>query len=405
MLHQGQQFRTGFQIRRGIRGLAEKAKLPCIKAGFGNWPKTTKFGFMGNSQNTNFTNPVGLVFRMLKSGSKPARSALLHEALRCAATPVDWLLSFRESRILNGSTLHETRPLILIVGPPRSGTTLVYQVLARALDVSFPTNLSAIFPRSTIYSTKLSARLGSADRHELQSYYGKTAGLGGPNDGFHIWNRWLGPDRSTTTTNLSAAQIREMQNFFNAWTSIFPRPFLNKNNRNTHCIDFLAEHLASSVFVVVNRDPVEIARSLIRARSEVQGSKVARWGLQSQEKYSHHDQFGYVRDVCEQVMNINWQIAEQISMVAPNRVLAVDYHDFCARPTSVIADLEKLVPELRRSPGETDLPGTLVPSASKPLPPEEESILRDYFETDLSPPAPHFCSRRDESAERKSTQP
>ena len=83
----------------------------------------------------NFHNPVGLVYRMLRSGQRPAYSALFREGLRMLATPFDLLLSPFESNRLAGIR-EDGYPLILVAGPPRSGTTLVYQVLAYCLDVT-----------------------------------------------------------------------------------------------------------------------------------------------------------------------------------------------------------------------------------------------------------------------------
>ena len=350
---------------------------------------------MSQNNNANFKSPARLIVRMLKSGNKAARRALLHESLRYALSPLDWIFSVREARILKSPIQHEPLPLILIVGPPRGGTTLVYQVLARAFDVAYPSNLSAIFPRSPIYATRLFERLVRSGSGDFQSFYGKTAELGGPNDGFHIWNRWLGPNRHISSTNITEAEVRDMQRFFHAWTSTFAKPFLNKNNRNTHCIGFLAEHLPAAFFVVVNRNPIEIARSLIRARAEIQGNKKARWGLQSQETHSD-EEFGYVRDVCEQIIRINAAIHEQVSAIDPHRVAHVDYHSLCENPMGVIAEIEGLAPTLRRSAEAGELPPSLTSSESVPLSATEESLMLELLDTYSPAHPPHLASREGE---------
>ena len=90
----------------------------------------------------NFQNPFGLVFRMLKSGKRAAWSALFREGLGITAKPFDALLQSRDAKRMAESQ-QNAFPLILIVGPPRSGTTLMYQVLAYCLDVTYPSNFSA----------------------------------------------------------------------------------------------------------------------------------------------------------------------------------------------------------------------------------------------------------------------
>lgn len=77
----------------------------------------------------------------------------------------------------------------------------------------------------------------SADFH---NFYGQTAGLNGPNHGFTIWNQWLGEDRYVPRTDLSTDEMKAMQIFFAAWSDTFQKPLLNKNNRNTDCLDQLS---------------------------------------------------------------------------------------------------------------------------------------------------------------------
>lgn len=54
------------------------------------------------------------------------------------------LLRKRNARLVKKSP-EKSEPVLLVVGAPRSGTTLVYQTLARYLDVSYFNNLSSFF--------------------------------------------------------------------------------------------------------------------------------------------------------------------------------------------------------------------------------------------------------------------
>ena len=129
--------------------------------------------------------------------------------------------------------------MILVVGPPRGGTTLVYQVLAHCLDVSYTSNLMGLFPRSPITANRLcSPFLPTRPTADFRSYYGQSSRLSGGHDGFFIWNRWLGDDRYAPRTDLSESEVAKMREFFQQWTTAFPKPFLNKNNRNT-CLSLI----------------------------------------------------------------------------------------------------------------------------------------------------------------------
>jgi hypothetical protein len=80
----------------------------------------------------NFRDPVGLLLRMLRSGDRAARGALVRELSGVALLPLDRALAIAERRRLRTAP-DVIQPLVFVVGAPRSGTTLVYQALARFL--------------------------------------------------------------------------------------------------------------------------------------------------------------------------------------------------------------------------------------------------------------------------------
>ena len=304
----------------------------------------------------NFRDPFGLLARMLKSGNRAAYAALLREGLRIASKPADRLLSISQSRTTDPT--QTDHPLVFIVGAPRSGTTLVYQVLSAFLDVTFPTNLTEMFPKSPLRAAQLQKSVWPARRPDFRNYYGQTAHFSGPNDAFHIWNRWLGEDRYQPQRELADAVVSEMQQFFAAWTSAFNKPFLNKNNRNAIAVDVLARHLPNSRFIVIRRNPLYVVQSLIVARQQIQGTKSIGWGLQSSSSVTTSDHLGYVDDVCRQVSDIDMEIDRQLADVDPSRVLQVTYESFCEQPQHWVTRVTESFRGVKLNPGRSldDLP-------------------------------------------------
>lgn len=289
----------------------------------------------------NFRDPVGLTLRMLRSGNRAAYSALIRAALGLVAVPLDRVLASGERRLLESGSSVRRHPILLIVGPPRSGTTLVYQVLAAYLHTTHFTNLSELFPNSPISATELFRMQRRPYRPDYQSYYGNSAGLRAPNDGFHVWNRWLGADRYKVAEELGATEREEMNRFFDTWTSVFDKPFLNKNNRNSSCITLLASALDRARFIVVRRDPVFVVQSLIQARKVIQGSKAYGWGLGSKDQDPSATSHSYIADVCEQVRQIEIKLARDIGQIDPSRIIEVQYEDFCQHPASLVAEVSE----------------------------------------------------------------
>ena len=291
----------------------------------------------------NFKNPLGLLFRMLTSGQRAAYSALIHEGMRLISRPLDSLLSGREQR-LRQSTPPTAAPVILVVGAPRSGTTLVYQTLARYMDVTYFSNLTSLFAKAPLAATKMFHWLPHRQSADFKNFYGQTAGLNGPNDGFSVWNHWLGDDRYVPRTDVTLAEQNSMGQFFSVWCETFGKPFLNKNNRNTGCLNLLCHAIPQATIVVVRRNPLLVAQSLINARMHVQGDKSVGWGLHSQSSDTTADPLSYVDDVCDQVLQIDAELDEQLKDIPSDRIVEFTYEGFCEAPDETLRWIASRIP-------------------------------------------------------------
>jgi len=281
--------------------------------------------------NSNFTNPIGLAMRLLASGNSIAYHALAREIARPLLWPIDRLMQRKESRLLAENKTIEL-PIVFIVGPPRSGSTLLYLALSQSLNVSWFPNLSQLFPRSPIIATTWFANK-TKKQYRLSNYFGNTPGLSLPNDGHSIWNRWYGNDRYVP--KVSVDSVDAMQLFIAAWVNSFKKPLLNKNNRNSLCVRQLSEAFPTAHFVVITRHHADTVRSLVRSREFVQGSKHKPWGLLSHANHKD-DKLGYIEDICDQLCQIRDQMRDGISAVDPIKVTPVSFEDFCSEPLNIV---------------------------------------------------------------------
>lgn len=291
---------------------------------------------------SNFKDPFGLLKRMLASGNRAAYFTLIREGFGVALTPIDMLLAGKERRRIQQAKPSDM-PMILILGGSRSGTTLLYQTLAQYLPVSYFNNLSVSFSRAPITGGKLFNRFLRKRKGNFNNYYGSVSGFNGPNDGFHIWNRWLGEDRNSVPENIGAEKTEEMKRFFDAWAEAFGQPFLNKNNRNSLCVKLFTETFPNMYFVEIRRDPVYVTQSLIQSREAVQGSKYVAWGLGSQDSDPSQNPLGYVDDICAQVHQVEQELDEGKGLVDPDKYIQVRYETFCENPQSVVQAVSKQI--------------------------------------------------------------
>ena len=304
---------------------------------------------MPNSNYSDFNDPVGLAFRMLRRPTRESVWLLMQMACEVAAKPVH--------RIAARGERFEERdvdiPQILIVGLPRTGTTIVSQVLTRQLDVSYFPNVSAIFPSAPIWASKRIAGNFKSAPTTTKNFYGSTVGLRGISDGFHIWNRWFGSHRYCVDRTPNDDEVVQLQEFFATWSGVFQKPLLNKNNRNVDAIARLAEYLPNAVFVVVERDDAMTVQSLLQARRFVQGTDSTGWGLYSNR--FHKKEADPITSVSKQVVFASRRMEEQLSHVSQKRLVRLRYEEFCDSPMSAVERVLESVdglttrPKIRRS--------------------------------------------------------
>lgn len=106
-----------------------------------------------------------------------------------------------EQKLLQKS--YENYPILFIVGPIRSGSTLVLQWLANTRQFSYPTNILSRFYQSPIIGAKIQRLLTDEKynfRNEILDFHskidfnsenGKTKGALSPNEFWYFWRRFL----------------------------------------------------------------------------------------------------------------------------------------------------------------------------------------------------------------------
>lgn len=295
---------------------------------------------------SNFKDPFGLVFRLLRQGGTVGKHLIAREAITQLVKPLDYCLKPVERSLLAQD--HEAEfPILLIVGPPRSGTSLVHQVLASCLDVSYFTNFNAMFRRSPLAAVRYFQKRFEPGPITGENLYGNTSGFKGVNDAFHVWNRYLGIERYDAMSSLDASTASQMCEFFKAWTTITSKPLLNKNNRNLACTTLLAELLPRAHFVGVRRNPIHVAQSLLQAREWVQGSREIGWGLNSIDASTSESAMDEVEAVCQQVAANEKLFERQRDTVGGERWTDVSYEAFCDTPQDVVRKVNSLHPSIK----------------------------------------------------------
>jgi hypothetical protein len=170
------------------------------------------------------------------------------------------------------------RPIVHVFGVPRSGTTLVLQLLATHLETGYIDNLAAAFWKAPVYGVRLSKALVTARRSSFESEFGRTRAIQDPHEFGYFWSEWLGYREMAVPEPGRDASIRwsELARVLRNVAVQFEGPLLLKNFFAAWHLDGLQRWMPESRFIFVRRDLADTARSLLQMRESFLGDR-ARW--------------------------------------------------------------------------------------------------------------------------------
>jgi hypothetical protein len=252
------------------------------------------------------------------------------------ARPIFGLLGYLEYRLLPDYQLRYSPTFI--VGPPRSGTTLLSQIVTCALTTSYFTNLASrlrvqgIRRPPVILSARLAELFKLTERHQetFQSHYGHTKGWGAPAGDAMIFKHWF-PNRFMGPGEVTAETQRCVYQAVAGTEQVFGYPFVSKTVENSVRIGALLEIFPTAVFLRCVRNPLAIAQSIYVARTQT-GYPCNRWFSTKPKEVHELRQKSLEEQVCGQVYYVEQNMAEGLAPVEPDRILSVDYEQVCLNP-------------------------------------------------------------------------
>ena len=266
-------------------------------------------------------------------------------------------LSIAENSIISEVENVQKLPLILVMGPMRSGTTLFMQWLANTGLFSYPTNLLSRFYQAPIIGAKIQLLLTDprysflnelsefSQQSEYLSENGKTQGVLAPNEFWYFWRRFFAEPSRDVWSDVELRQtmnVKSMKAELLGMMDVFQKPFLAKGIIFNYNIPFLNEVLDKVIFVQIQRDIDANVASVLEARKKQFGSENEWYSFKIPE-YSQLKNLDSVTQSAGHVHYINKAVTKGMSTVDESRKLIVGYEEFCNDPRSVFdALIDKL---------------------------------------------------------------
>lgn len=278
-----------------------------------------------------------------------------NEKLESLLGEINSILHDAEIQQAESNDINNHRP-IFIVGPLRSGTTLMMQLIASTGKIAYPSNLLSRFYNAPIIGAKIQMLLTDPDYNfrneildfsneiEYQSENGKTKGALSPNEFWYFWRRFITFGEIDYVENSKLLKQNNYDLFrqeIHGLINAFNKPFAMKALICNQNIGFLSALFPDALFIRMKRNPAFNIQSALLARERQLGS-MNEWYSFKIKEYNQLKELDFVDQVVGQIFYINKSLDNEFSQLPENNKLIVDYEVLCENPNYIfdqIADL------------------------------------------------------------------
>lgn len=240
-------------------------------------------------------------------------------------------------------------PPIFLVGAPRTGSTVFAQALLGAYRLGYISNLMALVPRHMVRIGRLVPGSAGPLRSGIRdSRWGYVPGLRAPNEAGAVMGFWFGEASSSRHDDKVRGTVRVL-------SSLVGGPIFFKNQSNTLRIPRILEIFPHARFVLLRRNPLLTAQSILQVRQAIHGDAGTWWSVRPPN--CPGDGADPCQEVLCQVHELE-RIGGATASLGQERFCEVWYEDFCREPARVLDALAGRFELAPRADG-PPLPGSL----------------------------------------------
>ncbi|MCW2950673.1 MAG: hypothetical protein JWN41_1686 [Thermoleophilia bacterium] len=250
-------------------------------------------------------------------------------------TLVDRLLHHAEIR--RGRRLPERSSYapIFVIGPPRSGSTLFFQLLVEAFDAGWLANAHMRWPGGASRIERRERPRAARSQSHYTSRYGDTDEPWEPHEGTNYWYRFFPRDRhEMTDADATPQQLDTFRAAIRELADACGGPVFFKNSLNTLRLPVIATALPEARFIYISRDREANARSILTGRIKNVG--IDHWWSARPAGAEQLAGDTPAAQVVWQSDRINHIAQRELTRLAEGRWLHITYEDLCAFPAATI---------------------------------------------------------------------
>lgn len=279
---------------------------------------------------------VGLTSRHGKDLLSEKRLAILNQVI----SPIQSVLE-------NDCVMPRTPP-VFILGAPRSGTTVLSQLLSSTGQFGIVTNFVARFWQAPALGMMIEEALCLAKdgcSSSMRSVRGVTEGWSEPSEFGYFWSRWFDLGQNSHALGTAERQRFDMAGLRRSVASIekvVGLPLVFKNNTwFTLNADLLADTFPGCILVVCERDPFYIAQSIWLQRLDVFGDASKWWSVRPAD-YAEIGKLSPLAQVAAQAVSIVAGMNVSLAQAKTARIVRLPYEEVARDPRNSIRGIVRL---------------------------------------------------------------
>jgi len=236
------------------------------------------------------------------------------------------------------------KPFIFVLGLPRSGTTLLTQLLCDCLDVGYIDNIAARFWLAPLIGIKLSkAILGNKRKTKYESDFGETICISDPHEFTYFWHYWLmmKEEQDFYCKDLHIDEIN-WKDFYQTMASIqneFDKPIVMKGILSAYYMKKITEVLDNVIWIYIERNLHDVCWSILEARKRHYNSFKEWWGTLP-PNYLEIIKLSPLKQIKEQVYSLRDVYDKKIKQVQP-KTICISYKDVCDNPKLILGRIKE----------------------------------------------------------------
>ena len=218
-------------------------------------------------------------------------------------------------------------PLIVILAPPRSGSTLTYQLLTSGIENFHLTNIWNLLYATPFIGASVSEKLiARKSVSTFSSNHGFVPGLTGEAEGLKFWKYWMGQTLEEEQQKIKINKLRKLANIIYRLGYKYDKSFITGYLGHVFSVNELREAFNHVIFIHLTRDLLSNAYSVYQ--------------ISPKNWFSTKPQ-GVDMDIPR-----NNQIVQQLISIHKNILhysqddtCIIKYEDLCADPLKIIDEI------------------------------------------------------------------